>query len=231
MCGNGGIHAQAYGYAHDRFPLSPLLPFLMPPTPSEEAQDMLMDAVCVDDDEAAIAGINAALSLGADFTSHGVAPLWRATLRRTTRVLEHLLAQGATLRAEMETGNPDTALHQAAGDGRIDMLTVLLAHGGRDLFDAFDLLYGTPLATAAHEGRIDVVRILLDHGASIDFLGKDHHMEDTPLAHAIMGGHVEVATFLLSRGANPDVPGWMQYTPRMRAKDAGPEFERLFDGK
>lgn len=201
--------------------------------PAEEVQNLLMEAVCIeDDDDAAIAGINAALAAGADFTSNRVTPLWRATLRRTTRVLEHLFARGATLQGERCKGNTDSPLHEVASAGRIDMLTVLLANGGRELINTADNcgLYGSPLAWAAHDGRVEVARLLLNHGALIDWLD-DARIDDTPLAQAIKQGRLEMAKYLLSRGANPDVPGWMHITPRMRAKDAGPEFVRLFEGK
>jgi ankyrin repeat protein len=47
-----------------------------------------------------------------------------------------------------------TSLHQAALDGRIDLMDLLVAHGARlDIEDKF--WRGTPLGWAMHNGRKD----------------------------------------------------------------------------
>lgn len=185
-----------------------------------------MDAVGTPDDDAAIAGIDAALAAGADFVSESVQPVFFSTDRPTTRVIEHLLARGASITAEHDGDCPFTAFHDAASSGRIDVVRVLLAHGGRDVIDQFDWINGTPLAYAARNGHLEIVRLLLDAGASVD-ARRDTHAQDSPLALAIMHGHLDIATLLVSRGADPDAKGWMSPTPRHRAEKAGEAFVRL----
>ncbi len=198
--------------------------------PSEEAQSMLMEAVCNPDDAAAIADIDAALDLGSDFTSDRVMPLWYATLRDTTRVLEHLMALGVNITTE-PFDRACSAIHEAAERGREDMLQLLLVNVSPAYLDAlYDYIERTPLAAAAYEGQMSTVRFLLDCGMSVD-ARHENFAADSSLAHAIMQGRLDVARYLLDRGADPEARGWMWITPRMRAKDAGPEFQQLFEGK
>jgi ankyrin repeat protein len=198
--------------------------------PSEEAQSVLMEAVCNPDDAAAIADIDAALELGADFTSDRVVPLWYATLRDSTRVLEHLMSLGASAITE-PFERMCSAIHEAAERGREDMLQRLLVNVSPAHLDTlYDYIERTPLAAAAYEGQMSTVRFLLDFGMAVD--GRhENFAADSPLAHAIMQGRLDVAKYLLERGADPEASGWMHITPRMRAKDAGPAFVRLFEGK
>lgn len=186
-----------------------------------------MDAVAVHDDREAIVAIDQALAAGADFNSDSATPLALAVTRPTTAVLEHLLALGAKPSAEDDFIGL-SALHWAAEAGRADSAALLIAADGPAILDRFSSPFGrTALCEAAAAGRLEVAALLLKSGADVDRCDASK-AADSPLAEAVEQKHVELVRLLLAHGADPDAKGWMQITPRMRAREAcSPEIDRL----
>jgi ankyrin repeat protein len=89
-------------------------------------------------------------------------PLYMASWMATPEIVETFLAHGAKVKGTK-------AMHSASCNARIDVLELLLKHGG-DINEETeeedgDGPPGTPLHVAAAGAKADVVRWLLDHGA------------------------------------------------------------------
>ena len=93
--------------------------------------------------------------------------------------------------------NGQTALHMAAMNGKIDIISILIARGAK--VDATDDQGVTPLMLAAKEGKVDAVTALLAQGAKIEAQNK---MGENALHIAGAHGRKDVVTELLDRGAN-----------------------------
>jgi ankyrin repeat protein/catechol 2,3-dioxygenase-like lactoylglutathione lyase family enzyme len=135
-----------------------------------------------------------------------VAEFIDACARGDVEVLRGLLANDPSLArvgAHTEYGYGGwTGLHEAAKQGRLDAVRLLLEHGAdpgaRETGDNT-----TPLHWAAAHGDVDVVRALLDAGADVHGAGDLH--EGDVIGWATLGGpdkvHRDVTTLLLERGA------------------------------
>lgn len=201
---------------------------------SEEAQDQLMEAVLGEHDDAtAIAGIDAALAAGADFTSHGVEPLHFAAIGRKPGtklgVIRHLFARGATLAGELVNNGlhedppgtfsvSGTALHWACDEDDLEMVQVLFEGDASAVLETFEATECTPLITASREGHLRIVEFLIQRGANVNAV-QEGRAGDCALAMAIEKGHTKVVELLLRHGANPHIRGFMWITPLHRAED------------
>ena len=85
-------------------------------------------------------------------------PLFRAA---DVSEAKRLLAGGADVNERNRNGA--SPLHQAATDGRVEIIRLLLQHGARH--DALDGLNNTPLHAAAENGRTQAALLLLEAGA------------------------------------------------------------------
>lgn len=87
----------------------------------------------------------------------------------------------------------------AAGHGNIDMLQLLIDHGGN--VNAIDTLNsrGSCLHTVARLGDIEKAQLLLNHGAAVD---AQNQFGDTPLVIATRMRLPNMVKFLLQHGAN-----------------------------
>ena len=85
----------------------------------------------------------------------------------------------------------DEALWQAAHDGNIDIVEILLAAGAN--VNAFD---DQPLRYAAWGGHTDIVQLLLEYGANI------HKRNELALRWTVIRGHSDIVELLLKSGAN-----------------------------
>ena len=83
-------------------------------------------------------------------------------------------------------------LHDAAGNGRLEVVSRLLLEKGADVNKA-DLLRHTPLYAACKEDHQGVARLLLEHGADTDIPDR---LGRTPLDIAREKGHAEIVTLL-----------------------------------
>jgi ankyrin repeat protein len=131
-------------------------------------------------------------------TAVGVLSVVQAAQSRDLPALRALLKSGADVNATQ--GDGMTALHWAATNGDVDMITMLLAAGGN--LRATTRLGGyTSLHLAARAGHTSAVRALLSAGASADTLTSTGA---TPLMLAAKSGSPDVTTTLLELGANPN---------------------------
>jgi ankyrin repeat protein len=113
---------------------------------------------------------------------------------------------------------PTKSLHQAAADGDIEQVKLLISKE-TDINLTDD--YGqTPLHCAVVKGHKNIVEFLLTKGARID--PKDNAGR-TPLHYAASAGHTDVAQIILDKGASinaVDKEDWtpLHYATRMRNK-------------
>lgn len=110
----------------------------------------------------------------------------------------------------------ETALHEAAEEGHLEVCQYLIDNGAR--VNAVDDDGETPLHEAASEGRLDVVKLLFLSGARINPRDREGL---TPLAQAARSGKLDVVTFLVYRRAAVDVADKSGRTPLMWAVAEG----------
>jgi len=129
-------------------------------------------------------------------------PLEVATSYKTfgqSEVVKLLIEKGANVNGK---GAYDrTALHVAAGNGRLDLVAYLLKHGADP--NATDRAGATPLSRLAEnaedEGDFKVAELLLKHGAALDAMNNDGR---TALRQAIEHNKPKMAAWLLKQGAS-----------------------------
>ena len=164
-----------------------------------EEQTMLSAAVQIGDIEL----INLLLSASADPNRKNddgcTALTWCANAELTALLLD----AGASARYEGKKVQ-FSSLHNAAGDGDVERLRLLLERGeGRCLLDRFDSdLSWTPLHCAANEGHCEAAQLLIDAGADPNLIYADR-IGDTAIYLAARNGHVEMVKLLLANGADP----------------------------
>eukprot|EP00754_Rhynchopus_humris_P046654 Rhum_TRINITY_DN6205_c0_g1::Rhum_TRINITY_DN6205_c0_g1_i1::g.19360::m.19360 len=125
---------------------------------------------------------------GAD--ANGMTALGWAVWNGHVPCAQALVDAGAGVRQQDEDGQ--TPLFNAAHDGSVDLVEVLLAARGVEV-DVADAEGETPLAAASARGHVDTVKLLCAAGA--DPLSVDHEGL-TPLLKARRGGHGATAEFL-----------------------------------
>uniref|UniRef100_A0A8D2Q6F3 Cortactin-binding protein 2 n=1 Tax=Varanus komodoensis TaxID=61221 RepID=A0A8D2Q6F3_VARKO len=90
-------------------------------------------------------------------------------------------------------GGRPTLLHQAAAQGNVTLLSMLLNEEGLDINDACEDGYSA-LYSAAMNGHTDCVRLLLTSKAQVDPVDKNGF---TPLCSAVAQGHYKCAEILI----------------------------------
>ncbi|NXU70112.1 CTTB2 protein, partial [Oreotrochilus melanogaster] len=125
-------------------------------------------------------------------------------------------------------GGRPTLLHQAASQGNVTLLSMLLNEEGLDINysceDGYSALY-----SAATNGHTDCVRLLLTAGAQVDAADKNGF---TPLCSAVAQGHVKCAELLIMYQADINHAAERGQTPLYLACENGSNdcIKLLLDG-
>jgi uncharacterized protein len=119
------------------------------------------------------------------------------------RTAEMLLRAGADPNFHSEGEEHATAIHLAAMGGEVDLVKVLLQHGGdvnlRDFADATPLMIAAGYECSA-DNPCPVVALLIAHGASLNAQDADGN---TALMNAAEDGNITAGRLLLDHGADP----------------------------
>ena len=143
-------------------------------------------------------------------------PLHYAALYCSATALEFLVTEyPEDVNARSQDDN-STPLHRAAGNGRAEVVRILLEHGADPI--AQNKRGWAPLHRASDRGHVEVVSLLIGYGAGVSARDKQGW---TPLHWAADRGHVEVAGVLLEHGADAAAPDEQGWTPLHRASDQG----------
>ena len=86
------------------------------------------------------------------------------------------------------------ALSLAASNGHLPVCQLLLQHGARLDFYAYNM----PLHCAAGKGHIEICKLFIEKGADINCVNKSY---ETPIYCAAHFGHLHICKLLLSSGA------------------------------
>lgn len=159
-------------------------------------------------------------------------PIWYAVACDQPAVLEHLFKVGFSIKDESAHWNPTSSspMHEAAGDGRVDLLEIMIRRGdGRAFIDSFaHPCDWTPLMAAVNANHPQVVRYLIDAGANVN-ANDTTKIITSAVQYAVEERRPELVAILLAAGANPDVPGWMWITARDKAQESTPEIRAMID--
>lgn len=118
----------------------------------------------------------------------------RAIVQDKPGDVKALLDKGEPLDAKQ---NGQTALHMAAMNGKVDILTILIARGAN--VNIQDDEGVSPLMVAAKAGQLEAVQALIAQGAKIELQDK---LGENALHIAAGHGKKDVVEALLDRGAN-----------------------------
>ncbi len=112
------------------------------------------------------------------------------------------LTRGYMITTLVNNGAPPPLLVEAARNGQVDMLGLLLDAGA--VPDARDGGGRTALHWAVEGGYAEAVDVLLAHGANVDIAARP---DITPLMLAVQGGRESIVKALLEHGADLDTVG------------------------
>ena len=153
-----------------------------------------------------------ALKPGDDFKA--AYPLHEAVLTASAKEVEELLSQGLPLDTIVDGC---TALHLAAGDGRLPVVKLLL-RAGAQVDVACSGGGGTPLYVAVQLGQLAAARRL--HAAGADLAVTDSY-GNTLLHVASFNGRTDIVNWLLQLGADPSRKNKQAETPATWATRGG----------
>lgn len=125
----------------------------------------------------------------------GQSPLIYAILHGEVECVRSLIRNRTS--SQRPAGESVLPLSQAAKQGVVPIVSLLLEHGHAIVPDASGFL---PQHIAAKEGHVEVLDILLRAGASID--AQDKFANWTPLFHAANEGHIDCVRALMRAGAS-----------------------------
>ncbi|MEK6373849.1 MAG: ankyrin repeat domain-containing protein [Acidobacteriota bacterium] len=147
-------------------------------------------------------------------------PLHVAAKAGDVAAIKRLLENCADPNLADATGR--TALHEAAVQGSVETIQLLL-NGGARLHawavirgDDSKRVWATPLHLAAEHGRVEAVKAFLVHGdVNVETLVRYDRLErwNTPLHFAARHDRGDVAEVLVAAGAHLEAIGWHDLTP------------------
>jgi ankyrin repeat protein len=126
-------------------------------------------------------------------------------------LIQILIRAGATVERDDRTDG-FTAVHAAAENGHVDVLTLLMEAGGQSVLGVFDYVDRTPLICAVDKKHLEAAMLLIRAGSDIN-ANNEPRIGDTALHQAARNGDVKMVRLLLDEGADPTIPGWTQLTP------------------
>lgn len=100
--------------------------------------------------------------------NQGFTPLINATVSESTVIMKELIGLGADVNAQNNDGA--TALHFAAGDGNLERMALLCAHGAKVNYHSKS---GTPLHWAAGKGLGEAIAFLIAKGVDVNEVSTD----------------------------------------------------------
>ncbi len=109
-----------------------------------------------------------------------------------------------------------TALHNAAAQGHLKLVQVLIDRGAT--LASEDHHGATAMIYAAYQGRVEIVQLLLAQGAEVDHRPRQG---PTALTAACLRGHQDVVRALLLAGASPSLADANEFNPRAAAELSG----------
>jgi len=138
-------------------------------------------------------------------------PSWIALSHQRSEVLNHLLENGADADQTNKLGW--TLLHQAAAEGHVTMLDIIIHHTKN--INVKNTHGETPIHLATSHGRSGCVKLLIKAGANINEVDKQLR---TPLHYAAMFDKDEIIPILCENGADVDAKDYMKLSPIHHAK-------------
>lgn len=128
--------------------------------------------------------------------------LLQAALYGYQSSVEEALKNGANIDARIDCiqDNQSTALHLAAGNGRSEVVNVLIKY--KATVNAINKKLWMPLHRAARGGNINIVNALIDAKAAIDFANSEN---ETPLLLAAKFNNYKIVDALISAKAKVDL--------------------------
>jgi ankyrin repeat protein/beta-lactamase regulating signal transducer with metallopeptidase domain len=133
--------------------------------------------------------------------------------------------------ASTNEGRASKSLHQAAADGDIEQVKLLISKGAN--VNERDSWGKTPLHYACEKGYTEVVELLISRGAAVNTVSSERRMSPDwrkPLDYAAMGGHKQTVELLISKGADIDGQsegGRRLWFEAMRSPAGGKEVVQL----
>eukprot|EP01018_Ginkgo_biloba_P008614 Gb_08870 [translate_table: standard] len=131
--------------------------------------------------------------------------LYEAVLSENIERLKEIRKRNAldqvTLQKNTALHLGNTALHEAAQIGQLDVVKVLLAHQP-DLINIRNVFQETPLFKAAEGGHLETVLEILEHSDPLQYVTEKTLDHRTCLHVAVVGGHLDVVRVLLDRAGN-----------------------------
>ncbi|XP_074657628.1 transient receptor potential cation channel subfamily A member 1-like [Tubulanus polymorphus] len=130
---------------------------------------------------------------------NGRSPLYLATSRGHTDVVEYLILLGADI--SLPNKEEKSPLYVAAYFGHLEIVASLLS-AGVDINQS-DSHNKTALYVATYHGRTDIVNLLIKNQASVNRCDKNGK---SPLYIAVLHGNLQIAEALIRGGANVNWP-------------------------
>ena len=153
-------------------------------------------------------------ALKPDDKSNAALPLHQAVLIGSTEDVEQQLARGVSPNLTL---NGCTPLHLAAGDGRLQIMKLLL-EAGAEVDRPFLSGGGTALYIAVQMGQFKAAKRLLEAGADP---GTTDYGGNTLLHLACTNGRADIVNWLIQLGLDPSAYNNQAETPAMWAKRSG----------